>query len=169
MLTRDFTVATFVIRGSEVILLRHRKLGLWLPPGGHIDPGELPDEAAIREVKEEAGIDCQLIGERGIRRDATGLIASPRGLTRPAGVQLETIGPDHEHIDLIYFALPLDPKAVPEGDENEAVGYYPIDSLETVGAPIDVCLWARRAEREARRISHGDRLGNAEEEGERLR
>src|SRR6188472_2873662 len=43
--TRDFTVAVFVVHVGRVILHRHRKLGIWLPPGGHIEPNELPDEA----------------------------------------------------------------------------------------------------------------------------
>jgi ADP-ribose pyrophosphatase YjhB (NUDIX family) len=41
--TRDFTVATFVVWQERVLLLWHRKLPLWLPPGGHLEPGELTD------------------------------------------------------------------------------------------------------------------------------
>ena len=94
MLTRDFTVATFVVHERQILLLRHRKLGLWLPPGGHVEPNELPDDAAVREVWEEAGVRCELVGERGLSIDY------PRQLIRPAGIQLENIGTDHEHIDL---------------------------------------------------------------------
>ncbi|MFI6044420.1 NUDIX hydrolase [Nocardia sp. NPDC051321] len=39
-----------------VLLGRHRLAGLWLPTGGHVDPGEHPLEAARREVVEEIGI-----------------------------------------------------------------------------------------------------------------
>src|SRR5438445_2984704 len=39
--TRDFTVATFVVDAGRVLLLFHNKLAMWLPPGGHIDPSEL--------------------------------------------------------------------------------------------------------------------------------
>src|SRR4051812_14319580 len=102
-LTRDFTVATFVVCASQILLLWHRKLQMWLPPGGHIEPHELPDDAAIREVAEEAGIAVELVGERGVGVD------DPVQLVRPAGIQLETIRPGHEHIDLIYFARPIDP------------------------------------------------------------
>ncbi len=49
-ITRDWTVATFVVHEDRVLLLWHRKLSMWLPPGGHIDLHELPDEAAVREV-----------------------------------------------------------------------------------------------------------------------
>src|SRR5579871_4695717 len=64
-LQRDFTVATFVVHESRVLLLMHQKLQMWLPPGGHIEPNELPDEAAVHEVLEETGIHVQLAGERG--------------------------------------------------------------------------------------------------------
>jgi ADP-ribose pyrophosphatase YjhB (NUDIX family) len=33
-----------------VLLVYHRKLAMWLPPGGHVEPNELPDDAAVREV-----------------------------------------------------------------------------------------------------------------------
>lgn len=102
-MTRDFTVAIFVIQHDHVILHPHAKLGIWLPPGGHIEPGELPDYAAVREVREETGVDVELMGERGIGADYPG---EPVQLVRPEGIQLESIGPDHEHIDLIYFARP---------------------------------------------------------------
>jgi 8-oxo-dGTP pyrophosphatase MutT (NUDIX family) len=101
--TRDFTVAVFVLHHDHVILHPHRKLGIWLPPGGHIEPNELPDEAARREVAEEAGIAVELVGQRGIATDYPG---QPVQLVRPEGIQLEQIGPGHQHIDLIYFARP---------------------------------------------------------------
>lgn len=106
--TRDFTVAVFVVSERRVLLHLHRKLGIWLPPGGHIEPNELPDEAALREVEEEAGITITLRQDTNLPVDRPG---EPRQLTRPVGIQLETIAPDHEHIDLIYFATPNDPTA----------------------------------------------------------
>ena len=103
-ITRDFTVAVFVIWQNQVLLHEHRKLGKWLPPGGHIDPNELPDQAAIREVFEETGVSVDLIGTD--RLEFKPEPDSPRQLTRPRGIQLENITPGHEHIDLIYFARP---------------------------------------------------------------
>ena len=98
---RDFTVAVFVVWKRSVLLQHHQKLGRWLPPGGHIEPNELPDEAAIREVHEETGIIATLIGESLNEVDLPG---QPRQLCRPAGMQLAAISPGHEHIDLVYFA-----------------------------------------------------------------
>jgi 8-oxo-dGTP pyrophosphatase MutT (NUDIX family) len=140
LLTRDFTVATFVVHEGRVLLLHHRKLRMWLPPGGHVEPNELPDDAAVREVWEEAGVRCALVGEPGLAVDY------PRQLVRPAGIQLENIGTDHEHVDLIYFAKPLDGAVEPRGNgEGDGVGWYPLEALADLGAPADVRQWAERA------------------------
>ena len=61
---RHFTVAVFVVWESKVLLHLHKKLGMWLPPGGHIEEDELPDEAAVREVLEETGLRVELVGDR---------------------------------------------------------------------------------------------------------
>lgn len=112
-MTRDWAVSVFVVWREQVLLHPHRKLGIWLPPGGHVEPGELPDDAAVREVLEEAGVAIELVGEVGV--DAPG----PRQLVRPRGVQLESIAPGHEHIDLVYLGRPLEPyDGVIEGDET---------------------------------------------------
>lgn len=95
--TRDFTATTFVVQDGRTLLLRHRKLGLWLPPGGHIDPDELPDDAARREVREESGLEVELITHRSRLGDVP-------VLSNPECILLEDISDDHQHIDLIYFA-----------------------------------------------------------------
>src|SRR5690606_18869145 len=78
--TRDWAVSAFVVWRGRVLLHRHRKLGLWLPPGGHVEPGELPDEAAVREVLEETGVAVELGGEDGLGW-YTGPAAAALGLT----------------------------------------------------------------------------------------
>lgn len=97
LITRDFTATTFVVHEARTLLLLHRKLGKWFPPGGHIDPHELPDQAAIREVREESGLEVALL--------ASGRQLGPvQVLPQPYCILLENIGPGHQHIDLIYFA-----------------------------------------------------------------
>lgn len=47
---------------GEVLLLRDRQ-GFWVFPKGHVDEGENPQGAALREVEEETGIRGQILGE----------------------------------------------------------------------------------------------------------
>ncbi len=51
--------ASAVVAGARgTVLHRHRRLGRWLQPGGHVDPGESAAEAAVREVLEETGLEA---------------------------------------------------------------------------------------------------------------
>lgn len=147
LVTRDFTVATFVVHAGKVLLLWHRKLQMWLPPGGHIDPNELPDEAAVREVQEETGLAVTLVSQPSLPP-----MPGPRQLARPEGIQLEVIGPDHEHIDLIYFAKPSDPAAIlpVANPEVERVGWYGLADLDRIPLTEEVRTWVEKAIREVR-------------------
>jgi 8-oxo-dGTP pyrophosphatase MutT (NUDIX family) len=72
-----------------VLLHRHRRLGLWLQPGGHIEPGEDAACAALRETREETGL-------RAAHPEAGPLI----------GHVDEHLGPDeHIHVDLRFVLL----------------------------------------------------------------
>jgi len=61
---RHFTVTGFVIDDDRTLLHWHRKLGIWLPPGGHIDRDEDPVQAVLREVVEETGIVAEIVPHR---------------------------------------------------------------------------------------------------------
>ena len=132
---RHFTVAVFVVLDGTVLLHWHRKLGMWLPPGGHVERNELPDEAATREVLEETGLEVELVGER--RED----VADPVQLHRPAGVQLEDIGPGHQHIDLIYFARPTGPTNIRDEFAADKVGWYAPEDWDSMAVNAEVRGW----------------------------
>lgn len=140
--TRDFTVAVFVVHNQHVLLHPHAKIGIWLPPGGHIDAPELPDEAAIREVMEEAGIDIILVGERGVGLNSPNL---PLQLVRPEGIQLENISPNHQHIDLIYFARLTDHSQSDLPDVLEPMRWVKAEDFAEINLNEEVTAWATRA------------------------
>ncbi len=136
---RHFTVAVFVVWEGKVLLHLHHKLGMWLPPGGHIEENELPDEAAVREVLEETGVEVELAGER--RED----VSDPVQLYRPAGVQLERIEAGHEHIDLIYFARPSGPAEIPAGFAGDKAGWHGPEEWDEMGVNAEVRGWCELA------------------------
>ena len=136
---RHFTVAVFVVWEEKVLLHFHRKLGMWLPPGGHIEHGELPDDAAVREVLEETGVKVELVGER--RED----VSDPVQLYRPAGVQLENIGPGHQHIDVIYFARSRNSTEIHADYDEDRVGWYGPEHWDELPLNAEVKGWCVKA------------------------
>lgn len=87
---------------SRVLLHKHKRLGLWLQPGGHIDPGELPWDGALRETVEETGLPAVLAGSELVHVDVH---PGPRG---------------HTHLDLRYLVeSPHVPPSPPEGESPE--------------------------------------------------
>jgi 8-oxo-dGTP pyrophosphatase MutT (NUDIX family) len=97
----DFTVAIFVVQDAKVLVILHRKLGKWLPLGGHVELDEEPEIAALREAKEESGLDVELIGERPPTTEP-----GTRALIAPRFLDIHRISDTHEHIGMIYFARP---------------------------------------------------------------
>jgi 8-oxo-dGTP pyrophosphatase MutT (NUDIX family) len=97
----DFTVAIFVVHDGKILLIHHRKLDKWLPLGGHIELDEDPEQAALREAKEESGLDVELLGERPPTTSP-----GTRALIAPRFLDIHRINETHEHIGLIYWARP---------------------------------------------------------------
>jgi 8-oxo-dGTP pyrophosphatase MutT (NUDIX family)/GNAT superfamily N-acetyltransferase len=86
----------------RVLLHRHKRLGLWLQPGGHIDAGETPWVAATREAREETGLPAELADEALLHVDVH---PGPRG---------------HTHLDLRYLVTaPMVPPTPPEGESQD--------------------------------------------------
>ena len=97
----DFTVAIFVVRDGKVLLIHHRNLDKWLPLGGHIDLNEDPEAAALREAKEESGLDVELVGERPPTTEP-----GTRALLAPRFLDIHRITDTHQHVGMIYWARP---------------------------------------------------------------
>jgi 8-oxo-dGTP pyrophosphatase MutT (NUDIX family) len=111
--------------GERVLLLHHRKLGRWLQPGGHADPGESSGEAvALREAREETGIEA---------------LALHASAPRPLDVDVHEIParhdePAHEHLDLRYFVMAPDDAALTHRpDESNALRWFGWDELPALG------------------------------------
>lgn len=94
----DFTITAYIVYKGKVLLIDHKELKKWLPVGGHIELDEDPDLALIREVKEESGLDVEVLAEI-----PPVLQPDTKFLYRPEGVTVHNITKTHKHIDLIYF------------------------------------------------------------------
>ena len=96
----DFTVSIFIAKDRKVLFIFHKQLQRWLPIGGHIELDEHPEQAAIREAKEESGLNVELVGERLPVQPESGFVP----LLAPAYMDMHLIKEPHWHIGLIYFA-----------------------------------------------------------------
>ncbi|MGH7911538.1 MAG: NUDIX domain-containing protein [Candidatus Dormibacteraceae bacterium] len=100
--------ASAIVAGPRGTLLHvHKRLGLWLQPGGHVDPGEDPPEAARREVEEETGI----------------VAHHPR--SGPALIHVDAHPAlDHLHLDLRYLLEAGDEEPRPAPGESPEVRWF---------------------------------------------
>jgi 8-oxo-dGTP pyrophosphatase MutT (NUDIX family) len=71
---RTFSVAIFCRNAGEILLIRHKRLALWLPVGGELEEGETPLEAARRELREETGLEGVFPPARGVDGTPPGMI-----------------------------------------------------------------------------------------------
>ena len=104
-----FTATGFVVEGDRTLLLWHKKLGMWVPPGGHIEPDEDPVTAVLREIREETGLEAEVIPT--VHEID---IPYPQQIQPPYTILLEDSAgkhpsdrTSHKHIDFIYFCRPV--------------------------------------------------------------
>jgi len=113
-----FVATAYVVRGGKTLLLKHKKLGMWLPPGGHIDEGETPDEAALREVREETGLEADFVVPTRGPDPADGRVEFPAPAAARAGGNPDEPQPPHRlHL---FYARPRRPSPARRGRERGA-------------------------------------------------
>ena len=112
----DFVADVFVVYKDRVLIRKHDKYDKWLAVGGHIELDENPNQAAVREVKEEVGLDVELIGE--LPKLENKERPSYRELIPPRYMNIHDITSTHQHISLIYFTKSTSDKVVDEGQEK---------------------------------------------------
>ncbi len=127
----DFTVAIFVVHEQRVLLIHHRKLDKWLPLGGHIELDEDPEQAALREAREESGFDVELLGERPPTTEP-----GTRALIAPRFLDIHRIHETHEHIGLIYWARPRNGQMTLSSAEHHDIRWCSASELDTLQPPM---------------------------------
>lgn len=118
---RHVTGSAIVVGNRGVLLHRHKRLNMWLQPGGHIEAGETPAQAAAREAHEETGLP--------IRHPRSG----------PWLVHLDVHpGPrGHTHFDVRYLVnAPDDDPSPAEGESQDAAWFEWDEAIGMVDAGL---------------------------------
>ena len=115
------TASLFILDQSAGALLlhHHRRLGRWLQMGGHVEEGETAVEGALREGREESGLqDLRLLNDEILDLDVHSI---------PAGRG----EPDHVHFDVRYLAVTLHPAGITmDLNESNQLAWIPLDEAE---------------------------------------
>jgi ADP-ribose pyrophosphatase YjhB (NUDIX family) len=136
---RQFVATVYVLEKQRVLLIFHRKLKKWLPPGGHLDPYEIPSEGACREAKEETGLDIEIIPQENVWIDRW----NARSFARPYLCLLEEIPafgdqPAHQHIDFIYLGRPVGGEEILNHQETEGMRWFTLEEIESLQPDKDI-------------------------------
>ena len=96
------TASGIVVGRRGTVLHLHKRLGIWMQPGGHIDAGETPVTAARREATEELGL----------------VVEHPAGGPQLIHIDVHEAALGHTHLDLRYFLLGSDADPDPPPGES---------------------------------------------------
>jgi ADP-ribose pyrophosphatase YjhB (NUDIX family) len=101
---------------GEMLMIRRTDNDNWAVPGGAIDLGESVGQAAVRETREESGIECEITGIVGIYSD-------------PKHVILYTSnGEARQEFSIVLTARPLSGQPTPSSETSE-VRWVPVSEV----------------------------------------
>lgn len=130
-LEKHFTASALIIDNGQVLLLHHKKLDVWLYPGGHVEKNETPEQTVLREVREETGLKVEIVGEKDKKLADIGTDVSV--LHNPYAILCELVG-NHYHNDIVYLCKISGNTNVIKynKDESNDIKFFGINDLESI-------------------------------------
>lgn len=122
---RAFSVAIFTRHQGRILLVRHNRLGTWLPVGGELEPQETPLEAARRELREETGLEGHFWLKNGVDGTPAGLIGYEEHLAGSKGL----------HLNFCFLAEADSDRVTSNGEFSE---HRWLSSLDGIDCPPNV-------------------------------
>ena len=103
---------------GRILLVRQADTMAWSTIGGAIEPDESPEDAAVREALEEAGVEVRLTGVRAVLGGPEFRVRYPNGDTT-------------SYVTIVFDAVIVSGKPQPDGDETVAASWYSPAALPT--------------------------------------
>lgn len=148
---KQFTATGYVVNSSHtrLLMIYHRGLGRWLPPGGHVDPDEFPGDTVLREVREETGVHAHHAGEPDLALGLNGTTEAQLPTPFATAAQLIPASAkdiEHIHMDLMYRLIADDSAPFrPHETEVDAARWFTREEiLQGGGSPDSARAFAAR-------------------------
>lgn len=131
---KSITATVYIVNDGNVLLHKHKKYNTWFPVGGHLEPNELPHEAAIREAKEEAGLDITLVETENVPRFDIGRVDR-----LPAPFCLYHEGDiEEQFLDFIYIGETKQTDFSPTISESKELRWFSNEDLKNENIKVHV-------------------------------
>lgn len=146
----DFCVEVFIVYKDKVLLRMHDKHKIWLSVGGHIELDEDPVQAGYREVKEEVGLDIEIVGDAEGPNPGEVINQHYSYLIPPRYMGRHPVSDTHTHIPLVYFARAKNDNVSISEMEHERTDtkWFTMKDLENANLVPNVLFYASEALKE---------------------
>lgn len=141
---RCLTASGWLLHKGKILMIKHKMLGIWLSPGGHVDPHELPHHAAEREFLEETGVKVRTVSSCPLPNTSDDLAEdlplpfkyNLHWINKPGEKKARADGTICEqHYVFGFFVEPINPKKleVKFGDEGvDDIRWFAEEEVETI-------------------------------------
>lgn len=130
----DLTVAGYIVHEDKTLLIKHKKLPIWVPPSGHVELNQTPMEALYMEIREEAGISNDHLTLIATHPYPNNRRRSASATEQPLPFDFETHpipGTDgHGHINISYALISDTNHVEPGPGESNTFSWFSLDELE---------------------------------------